>query len=408
MDKLYEGRMEVVRNRFLQIFRSIDKSRWISLPELLAKSVPKVWAQTSIRIAFLLRHHYNFLWALRWIQPILLALTSFFLWNWWLALLIALASICISSLHYTLERASFLVQGRFKGFVAVLVILADVLAVPIVILLLIPRLNTFERALVLILTAPYYCIGIGLIVSQLIFTPIRIAAGKVKSWSERTEYNLITFASVITFASFAITYLAISLGTATHPDQPMPRSIQVLGANLICDMLTVISTFFLLRWATKRSPFIRIPIAVLIDLLFAAILACASLYFALVGTHYSLDPVETLNVLIARSPNSQSIALGSYFWVMHTSFLPTAGFLFLIVFAWTGKFFMTVLRSYFGVSKIHPHPYRLAGTLFAVFTAIFFSFYLLSGHFAKRQELNKEHVSNVYTFDKKSITRAFR
>ena len=67
------------------------------------------------------------------------------------------------------------------------------------------------------------------------------------------------------------------------------------------------------------------------DLGIALVFACLSLWSGLVSTDHALPLNGVLRTLIGRSISGQQWAFGPYFWVMHTTFIPTALYLGAIV-----------------------------------------------------------------------------
>lgn len=112
----------------------------------------------------------------------------------------------------------------------------------------------------------------------------------------------------------------------------------------------------LLRWYA-------IPIAITLDTILAATLACLSLYLGLVFTEHSLSVSETVRVLFALNPDGTAWELGPYFWVMHTTFLPTIFYLALILVAYIGKALLSVVHRFFGMAKENDNPLKLTSAL---------------------------------------------
>jgi hypothetical protein len=222
--------------------------------------------------------------------------------------------------------------------------------------------------------------------------------------------------------SFAITLAALWLGSAIVPDAPIPQTFQLLAMNVICDGLTVYATYALLRWAldpgdldpmsvllvallccplvavglglawslaawslplltalathrlarwglrkASRLPAIRahrfaILGAVVLDVIIAAALAVLSLFGSLLGTPYGLSLTSVARVLVGLSPTQTRLELGPYFWVMHTTFLPTLFYCISLLVAWFCK--LVLLPANWVLNRArnveNPHPFAAA------------------------------------------------
>jgi hypothetical protein len=142
--------------------------------------------------------------------------------------------------------------------------------------------------------------------------------------------------------SLALTFSALALGHLLAPDAPLPQTIQLVVSNAIFDGLTLMLTIRVLQFATQNVVrardlssqtllSLKVGIAIVVDLIIAAVLAIFSLYIGLFGTELELGFVETLNVLRGLSPAGTGLEFGPFFWVMHTAFIPTAIYLCLLV-----------------------------------------------------------------------------
>jgi len=130
-------------------------------------------------------------------------------------------------------------------------------------------------------------------------------------------------------------------------------------------------TFAILSWAMKRAGVLRIPVAIFLDLLAAAVLACASLYFGLVHTEHALSFKALLHILVARSLDGSRFELSPYFWAMHTTFLPTFFYLGLVLLCWLAKLMLSIVKAFFGKGHTHSHPFKLTAALCALVAACF-------------------------------------
>src|SRR3989442_14008466 len=103
-------------------------------------------------------------------------------------------------------------------------------------------------------------------------------------------------------------------------------------------------TFTILDKMTARPGLLRIPMAVFLDLVIAAILACGSIYFGLVSTNKALGLTQLLYILVAHSPDGSQVEFSPYFWVMHTTFIPTLLYLLFLLGCWIGKSLLLPVR----------------------------------------------------------------
>jgi hypothetical protein len=172
-------------------------------------------------------------------------------------------------------------------------------------------------------------------------------------------------------ASFVVTYLSLLLGHIARPTAPVPQTFQMLLSNAVFDGCTVIATVLVLRWAVSKRGMLRLPVAITVDVVIAAIFACGSLYFALVGRENALSIRQVLDVLVGQSANSSGWELGPYFWAMHTTFIPTAVYLSIIFFSWLAKCVLTVAHWFFEKGQEHKNPLKLTAAACGVIVAIF-------------------------------------
>jgi len=228
------------------------------------------------------------------------------------------------------------------------------------------RLETVYATLAMILLLP---------VSWLfIFTPVMFACSVLdetsvyrRSW----KVTFFIFFSMGVASSFSITLLALLSGHVVHPDVWVPQTAQMLISNVVCDGFTLVATFWILGWAVSKRGLLRIPKAILLDILVAGLLACCSLYFGLVFTKHGLSVWEVLRVLIGKSPERSGLEFGPYFWAMHTTFIPTVLYLLLIGACWMAKVILTVAAKFTKKALQHEKPCELTAALFGILFALF-------------------------------------
>jgi hypothetical protein len=230
-----------------------------------------------------------------------------------------------------------------------------------------------------------------------IFTPIAIAIHARNPDSNIDEDTLIIVG--FSFAvSFCITLIAILIGKVSYPSAPLPQTIQMLLINTLFDGVTMLATIYILQWSIKDKPLVRIPIAICSDITIAAICAVAALYFGLLGSRNELQLEEVYRVLVGLSPYSNDFALTPFFWVMHTTFIPTLIYLFAIVVAWMAKLYYSITLSFIRSAAAHNSPLKLAASFCALVVALFafLSFGTKSLHefYDDETNTNKTQVSN--------------
>jgi len=190
---------------------------------------------------------------------------------------------------------------------------------------------------------------------------------------EYTNYNaeeLYPFSMAIA-ASFTVTFLAMLVGHFADGSAWVPQTLQMLVSNVIFDGITMVVTLGLLSWAVAKRTMLRIPCAIVFDVIIAGLLACCSLYFGLVFTDRALSVGGVVNVLIGRSAGGEGLNLGPYFWTMHTTFLPTILYLSLILAAWMGKVVLVPVGWFFGIGHEHKSPLKLTATLLTLLSVMF-------------------------------------
>jgi len=204
----------------------------------------------------------------------------------------------------------------------------------------------------------------------LFFWPLQLVAWERRGWAP-TKSDVFALLAFGFATSLAVTLFAMLVGHIAYPKAWIPQTLQMLVSNVVLDGFTLVVTFIILARAVSRPGLLRIPIAVLSDVLVAALLACGSLYFGLIFTEKSLSFREVLNVLIAQSPDGSAFEIGPYFWTTHTTFLPTLAYLFLIMVAWLGKVQLIAVRWFLGKGAESKNPLALTAALCVLIMVVF-------------------------------------
>ena len=141
-----------------------------------------------------------------------------------------------------------------------------------------------------------------------------------------------------TAASFLVTLCSLPIANLVTPGARIPQALQMLLCNVVFDGSTMVTTFAILAHAVGEKRKYPIPVAILIDVVIVALVACASLCLGLPGTEHALSSRHVLGVLPAESAENPAVyALGPSFWAMHTTFLPALAYLALILSFWIAK-----------------------------------------------------------------------
>ncbi len=204
--------------------------------------------------------------------------------------------------------------------------------------------------------------------------PLAIVANLGNRSSSRWHVDADSWAvlGVATAVSFFVTLCAFLIGDQIAPDDWIPQTLQMLLCNVAFDGFTMLATFAILARAVGDKRKYPIPMAILIDVAVAALFACSSLWLGLIGTDHALSMSQVLGVLFARSAENTTVyAFGPYFWAMHTTFLPTLGYMALILLFWVAKL---VVLPVAGVlkrgRKTDIKPHSLTAGVFAFVGAV--------------------------------------
>ncbi len=222
------------------------------------------------------------------------------------------------------------------------------------------ELSIILSALKMLFVAPMCAVSVNL--------ALFLVALRVRRMAQETAGLL----SLSISASFLLTLCALAIGHAATPDAWVPQTLQMLIANVIFDGLTVLATYVILSRAIGPQRKYSIPVAVVLDVVVAALFASASLWFGLLGTEHALSVKQTLWVLIAKSPEGTGIHLGPYFWAMHTTFLPTLFYLAVIVLCGAAKLIVLPVAKVLSKGEAVDKPHHLTAGVFALVCVIFF------------------------------------
>lgn len=228
-------------------------------------------------------------------------------------------------------------------------------------------LPTMYATMTFVVSAPLFALFMGVPLAFIVTGGNELLGRTAEGTSETAL--LLGVGMVISFSS---TMIALLVGHFASPNAYVPQTFQMMLANVVCDGITLVTTFAILGLAVRERRRWPIPAVILFDIVVAALLAGASLYVGLIGTDQALSLQQVGYVLIGMSHETQQWEIGPYFWAMHTTFLPSLLYLSLILFTWVGKLIVLPIAGIFrkGGEIEKPHHYT-AGALFLVAAALF-------------------------------------
>ncbi|HEV7643750.1 MAG TPA: hypothetical protein VGO50_07350 [Pyrinomonadaceae bacterium] len=379
LDTAENEKTEKTQAWFRGKWEAINKSRWLSLPENTTR-----WLLSSKNSLLKLEKQVppRFLNLIGLTIPFLLFASCFIYWGMKIAFLAFIISAPI---------ISFIILGRFP-LIFVQMGLAKLFVIPLLAVFIITGLlttflwlqiilhqNPNSAAIVMSLLAPVFWMAISL----LLLGPIHVYTFGEKRKKKELEDFLI-YLSIGVVGGLTITLWAMAIGHLVEPSAYVPQTLQMLISNVIFDGLTMAITFAILSKALSKDGLFRLPIGILLDIVVAGVFAICSLYFGLIFTDKALSLQETFHVLFARSADNTYWGLSPYFWVMHTTFIPTLLYLSLILFCWIAKALLIPVKWFFGLGQENKNPLKLTGLLLGVFAAIFGGLYVGFGLLQER------------------------
>jgi hypothetical protein len=166
-----------------------------------------------------------------------------------------------------------------------------------------------------------------------------------------------------------MTCYCIYIGSAYFYDRNEVNTFCFYLSNIVFDNLTILATVFIFRKVLYLQSLYSIPTAVLADMCIAALFSICSLYFGLYLAGVSTYIPDILLHFIGLT-SSGKLDLGKYFWVMHSTFIPTLIYLLMILFTWIGKFITIPVLKFFKRGKTHEKPYDLTAYTFTFFAVL--------------------------------------
>jgi len=300
------------------------------------------------------------------ISPVIAFAAGWFASGWILALLLCIPMTVIIATFILVQITELDIKSEIIEWMA-FVYISFWLPTGLAFLKIILDLNIFLAALVMLVSLPFYgYFVVGMPLS--LFADTLKKRLKVRAFKNPDIWIFIGLTIVI---SFFLTLMALLIGYIAAPHCWIPKTMQMLGSNVIFDGLTMLITIVILSQAVLPRRRFPIPFAVFLDVVVAAVLACASLYCGVAFTERHISVIATAQVLIGLSPDTGTFELGPYFWAMHTTFIPTLIYLLLILFCWTGKLLILPIASFFSRSVTVEKPHHLTAGMFLFIAAVF-------------------------------------
>lgn|GEM_PF-2534156 len=366
-----DGRHDSTRDWCRRAWESVSSSPWLMMPERVIGWFISEGESISVRLSELPRSgdYYGVVAAYVIATPVVAGL-FFRGWVRWSCILpsvfvLGMLLVLVALLAVKpLKRWFFPFLSKMLG-TCIVGLLFSFMALAFAILIGAFRLNIWLAAPIMLLMLPltalgmFVCIGVCGVFGQ------KLIKGEYRGLG-----SYLTMAHALT-ASLALTMFAMLLGHVIDPCGWVPQTYQVLASNVVCDGLTMLVTFRILNLAVSRPGILRLPLAVWLDLVIAAVLAYASLYLGLVHTSKALSFSQVSRVMVGLSPDGQRFEFGCYFWTMHTTFIPTLLYLNGVLLCWKMKVILLIVRGPLGNAKHHSNPMALSQALCAVLVAAF-------------------------------------
>lgn len=219
-------------------------------------------------------------------------------------------------------------------------------------------------------------IALAIAPGALVLADILATFGELKDDSSpallRRYKEALYLAGVAIGLSMVATISAAVLGNIASPWAPhVALSYQAIASNIACDALTLLLVIKLFAHRSRSGRPLNIVAAVVWSLLLSAILACSSLHLAFVGTSNEVSPSQTLNILVGLSPAGDRIELSVYFFLMHTTFIPVAVFLLVLLLAASVKLLIRTTAWVLGLSsRQQVSPFKAFAAVLAIFVAL--------------------------------------
>ena len=201
-----------------------------------------------------------------------------------------------------------------------------------------------------------------MLMALVVLRSMRDTTSSNKSYS---HMSLKIRAGLIIIAMVTLLATRIGLGNIELLDQT--KKLWIL--NIVGDAITVLVTYRILRFFYKRSNPAILLLAIILDIITAAMLAFGSLYVGLLGTDRELTILEVWNILWFKCRDGSVYGIDEFFWIMHTTFIPTLLYLSVIFVLSLAKYPATWIIDYLSNAKEADKPHYYTGMVFALISA---------------------------------------
>ena len=181
-----------------------------------------------------------------------------------------------------------------------------------------------------------------------------------------TDLDKVSMLATIFSLSIFISYCAMWIGKLNEYFINPNVAFIIAGTNFIFDTLTIFTTYGILKYLyyIEKKGFIFYFSFVFLDILVASFLSI----FVLIVINLFLDLGYTfsniINVFLGYSVVDSNRDLGGWFWLMHTTFLPTFFYLSLYLLTLFGKAIIIPIGKKIGKASVVDRPHYYTATMF--------------------------------------------
>jgi hypothetical protein len=374
LDTAQNEKTEKTQAWFVTRWEFINKSRWLNLPENVARWLLIKRNSLADGIGNGIGPKLEIV--LFSSIPILCIIASFLYWTGNAAII---SAVLISPLVISTLRGNVFEADNTNLFMDVYNMLG---------LLATGFLNIYLWPLIIIKLDLYYAVAVMVLFMPFFWVSVAFPSLFLFSVIRSIKETFVVLFGIGVVGGFTATLFAMLIGHLIEPWSYVPQTLQMLIANIIFDGLTMAITFSILSWALSKDGLLRLPMAILLDIVLAGIFAAGSLYFGLLLTDKALTLREVVYILFARSADNSHFEFSPYFWVMHTTFIPTLLYLSLILFCWVGKALLIPIKLFFGLGQENKNPLKLTAGLCGIFAAVFTILFFVTGSVQERAKEN--------------------
>lgn len=191
---------------------------------------------------------------------------------------------------------------------------------------------------------------------------------------EKIKYEVWLF--IIAVFSFLLNYIAIYLGwkESINKDWFDFNVTAVIFINVIFDFLTVFATFYILKEIAKTKYLLSQFLLIVLDIIISAALALLSIFVINFLFQIGISYQKILFTLVGRSENGSLWEINEWFWLIHTTFIPTLIYLSVLLTAIIGKTIILPFNKFIGKASVVDNPHKLTAYLFGFFGILFSAF----------------------------------